>query len=226
MPSSRRLSLIIEILLALVTLVALVACSAAPAMRPPSRAEFEEAKGQDPTPKETPEAQPARAQTPQTPPPNPRPSSPSSEPTETPVEELIRAQHVMTILAVTDLAHAARFYAEVFAWPKKIDTPRLVSFQIPGGVELALYDREGFALTTGRAPQPLMVGAITGTEIYLHHPDPEEVIERLERHGARRLSPLSARPWGDEAAYYADPDGNVIGVGRPLPKDTSTPAIP
>ncbi len=32
--------------------------------------------------------------------------------------------------------------------------------------------------------------------------------------GARELSPLAPRDWGDEAAYFADPDGNVLAVAR------------
>ena len=223
MPSSPPFSIIIPAL----TLIGLLACSSVPVLRPPSLAEFEAAKSPAPAPKETPAAStltalPAGAQTAQ---PELAPSTPAKDTRWPPSGELAQARHVMTILAVTDLAHAARFYAEVFGWPKKIDTARLVSFEIPGGVELSLYAREGFAVDTGRAPQPLIIGAITGTELYLHHPDPAQVIERLERHGARRLSPLGPRPWGDEAAYYADPDGNVIAIGRPLGKDTS-PAAP
>ena len=40
---------------------------------------------------------------------------------------------------------------------------------------------------------------------------------RLTARGARCLSPLAPRPWGDEAAYFEDPDGNVVVVARPLP---------
>jgi uncharacterized glyoxalase superfamily protein PhnB len=44
------------------------------------------------------------------------------------------------------------------------------------------------------------------------------MVERLHSAGARALSPLGPRDWGDEAAYFADPDGNVLVVARPLPK--------
>ncbi len=40
------------------------------------------------------------------------------------------------------------------------------------------------------------------------------VYVELETAGARCLSPRAVRPWGDEAAYYADPDGNVIAVAK------------
>jgi len=41
-------------------------------------------------------------------------------------------------------------------------------------------------------------------------------VARPVLHRRRLLSPLAARPWGHEAAYFADPDGNVVVVARPL----------
>jgi hypothetical protein len=43
------------------------------------------------------------------------------------------------------------------------------------------------------------------------------IVERCDKIGATCLSPLSPRPWGDEAVYFSDPDGNVLAVGRHLP---------
>ncbi|MBI2932661.1 MAG: VOC family protein, partial [Planctomycetes bacterium] len=45
----------------------------------------------------------------------------------------------------------------------------------------------------------------------------EPAIARIEATGARLLSARAPRPWGDEAAYYADPDGNVVVLARRLP---------
>jgi hypothetical protein len=33
---------------------------------------------------------------------------------------------------------------------------------------------------------------------------------------ATLLDPLRRRDWGDEVAYFADPDGNVVALARPL----------
>jgi len=46
--------------------------------------------------------------------------------------------------------------------------------------------------------------------------DLEGTIERLRDAGARPLSPRADRNWGDEAAYFADPDGNVVAVAARL----------
>lgn len=125
------------------------------------------------------------------------------------------ARHVLTILAVSDLERSKRFYAEVFAWPRTVDVPVYAEHELPGGMRLGLYERKGFAHNTGQLPELLPSGALAATELYFHVDDPRAYAERLAAAGARVLSPLALRPWGDEAAYFADPDGNVLVVARP-----------
>ena len=122
----------------------------------------------------------------------------------------------MTVLAVADLARATAFYEAVFGWPRRIDVPVLVEFALPGGGGLALYQRESFAINTDQAPLAATEGGITGTELYFHSGDLDAALARIDAAGGRLLTPRSSRPWGDEAAYYADPDGNVLALGRPL----------
>ena len=55
------------------------------------------------------------------------------------------------------------------------------------------------------APRRVPEGELTGTEIYFYTLDIQKLIARLEMAGAKKLSELRLRDWGDEAAYYADP---------------------
>ncbi len=123
----------------------------------------------------------------------------------------------VTILAVADLAHSVAFYREVFDWALQTHTDTFVAFTLGEGCSLGLYAREGFALSAGKTPEPLAYGAVSGTELYLVFDDPAPYLERLSRRGARVLSAWAPRPWGDEAAYFADPDGNVVAIARKLP---------
>jgi len=123
---------------------------------------------------------------------------------------------VLTILAVADVERAVSFYREAFGWRVRVEVPVYVELELPDGRGLGLYQREGFARNTGAAPAAVPEGSVTGTEIYLHCEDLEGAMARVEAAGGRLLSPLAARPWGDEAAYFADPDGNVVVVARPL----------
>jgi predicted enzyme related to lactoylglutathione lyase len=124
--------------------------------------------------------------------------------------------HVLTILAVKDLQRAVAFYRDAFEWPARVQTSVYVELELPDGRGIGLYVREAFARNTVQVPVETPAGAITGTELYLRCDDLDVTIARLEASGARLLSAASARAWGDVAAYYADPDGNVVVVSSPL----------
>lgn len=78
----------------------------------------------------------------------------------------------------------------------------------------SFYQAVHFALNVGVFPAA--TAGLTRTEIYLHCDDLGGAIERAAAAGARPLSPRGPRSWGDEAAYFADPEGNVVVLARPL----------
>ena len=125
-------------------------------------------------------------------------------------------QHVLTILAVQHLAHATRFYQQLLGWSRTVQVASYVEFEGPRGQRLGLYQREGYALNTGQLPPLPHPGQAGATELYLHCGDLPAVIKKARALGARELSPLAKRPWGDEVAYYADGDENVVALARPM----------
>lgn len=125
-------------------------------------------------------------------------------------------RHVLTILAAAEIEPLVAFYREAFGWPITVRTPVYVELAIEHGRRLGIYQREGFGRNTGRVPFRVPEGELAPVELYLDAPDLDEAIARLERIGARALGPRAPRPWGDEAAYFADPEGNVVVVSRPL----------
>lgn len=125
------------------------------------------------------------------------------------------ARYVLTILAVGDLERSKRFYETAFGWTRTVEVPVYVEHELPGGMRLGLYQREAFAKNTGVVPAQIPAAALAPTELYFHVEDPRASARQLLVAGARELSPLALRPWGDEATYFADPDGNVLVVARP-----------
>lgn len=125
-------------------------------------------------------------------------------------------RHVLTIVAVRDLPVATRFYDGAFGWTKVVNEEVYVEYALPGGQRVGLYDRIPFGRNTGKVPGMVADGELAPTELYLHVDDPEAAMRSLTGAGARPLSGLAPRAWGDAAAYFADPDGNVIVVARPL----------
>jgi len=122
---------------------------------------------------------------------------------------------VLTILAVTDLPRMRAFYRDGLGWPLAQDIPVYAELLMPNGQRLGLYDAAAFARNTGLAPGFRPAGPGTAhVELYLRCEDVDAAGARLHGAGAALLSPRALRDWGDEAAYYADPEGNVVVLAR------------
>lgn len=121
----------------------------------------------------------------------------------------------LVILAVQELTPATRFYVQAFGWSVAVETPVYVELALPDGMRLGLYQRDAFARNTGVPATPRVAGHTTAAELYLTVDDLDAAVARLAEMDAPCRSPLAPRPWGDTAAYYEDPDGNVVVVSRP-----------
>jgi FdhD protein len=71
---------------------------------------------------------------------------------------------------------------------------------------LGLYVRDGFAASAGIEPTEIGEARHTGAEVYVRVGDLAAAIERLGAAGATPLSERREREWGDDAAYFADPE--------------------
>ena len=129
---------------------------------------------------------------------------------------------MQVIFAVDDLSRSLEFYERAFDWPRNewIDYSNYVELLAPGGGALGLYERDGFASTVGAEPARFSNGLVPPAYLYVRVDDVRATIERVEAAGGRPLSPLAARPWGEEAAWFADPDGNVVAVAQGAPPNT------
>ncbi len=124
-------------------------------------------------------------------------------------------RHALTVLAVRDVSRAARFYREAFGWPVRVRVPVFVEFELPDGRGLALFEREAFAVHAGRLPSAVGEGEIGAAELYLRCGDLDAAIARVREAGAGVLAERARKDWGDEVAYFRDPDGHVIALGCP-----------
>jgi predicted enzyme related to lactoylglutathione lyase len=118
---------------------------------------------------------------------------------------LAQPKLVLIILAVRDLPRAVAFYRAAFDWPIRVEVPVYVEMEMPGGQRVGLYHHEGFARNTGLPAAGVPAEHTAATELYFHTEELPATIERLRQAGARLLSAPALRPWGDEAAYFADP---------------------
>ena len=56
-------------------------------------------------------------------------------------------------------------------------------------------------------------GDVSPAYLYVRVPDVRAAIAKLDE-AARPLAPLASRSWGEEAAWFADADGNVVAVAQ------------
>lgn len=120
----------------------------------------------------------------------------------------------LVILAVTDLKRAVQFYRAAFGWRHTVDVPVYAEFELPNAQRVGVYERRAFAANTGATPHEVPPGELAPAELYFYCDDLPGAVARVMGAGARELSPAAARTWGDEVAYFADPDGNVLALAR------------
>ena len=128
---------------------------------------------------------------------------------------MTRPTHVITIFPVADVARALAFYRDVIGLAVRVDLPVFAQLDTAPHAALGLYEREAFTQTAGLSEVP----PPGGTELYLSVPDLDAAIERALQAGATLTSPKAVRAWGDEVAYFLDPDGNVVALAHALQDD-------
>ena len=120
------------------------------------------------------------------------------------------------VVAVADVARARDFYEQSFGWPRnpRVDYANYVEFVLPDGGAVGLYDRAGYAGEVGAEPAAIPAGSVSPGYLYVRVEDVEACVAAVTAAGGRPLSPLAERAWGERAAWFADPDGNVVAVAQ------------
>ena len=123
---------------------------------------------------------------------------------------------MQVVFAVTDLARSLDFYERAFDWPRnpRIDYTNYVELLPPGGGAVGLFEAEGYSQLVGADSAPIPDDRVAPAYVYVRVDDVESAAARVEEAGGRPLSRLASRSWGEDAAWFADPDGNVIAVAQ------------
>ncbi len=120
------------------------------------------------------------------------------------------------IFYVRDQETSARFYQAVLAAPPVLDVPGMTQFVL-GDAILGLMPEAGIVRLLGSdLPDPASARGVPRAELYLVVDDPAAYQRRALSAGARELSPLLPRSWGDSASYALDPDGHVLAFARAI----------
>lgn len=133
-------------------------------------------------------------------------------------------RHALTILSTPDVSRSVAFYNALLDRRPHVHVDVYAEYILDGDQRIGLYAQETLASITGQvATQPSPTG-LSPAELYFYPGDLDAAMARAEAAGARLLSPLHARPWGDDAVYYADPFGVIIVLARTTTSSPSSEA--
>jgi predicted enzyme related to lactoylglutathione lyase len=118
---------------------------------------------------------------------------------------------VETILYVNNQELSCRFYQKILRRPPDVNVPGMTEFNLSEQCKLGLMPNKGIAKLFGdKLPHPDSGNGIPRCELYLYVEDLQLEFENAVNSGAKLLSAISDRDWGDKACYFSDPDGHVL----------------
>jgi uncharacterized protein len=119
------------------------------------------------------------------------------------------------ILYVKDQQRSRDFYRAVLQIEPYLDVDGISEFELATDCILGVMPASGIKRILGDAlPDPAQADGIPRGEIYLQVEDAQSYYDRALANGAKELSPLQLRNWGEEVAYCLDPDGHVVAFAK------------
>ncbi len=123
------------------------------------------------------------------------------------------------ILYVRDQETSRTFYEKLLQREADVHVPGMTEFFLSNECRLGLMPNKGIAGILGdRTPHPDQGIGIPRCEVYLYVEHIEVEYENALKSGAKLISPISDRDWGDRACYFSDPDGHIIAYGEKMIK--------
>lgn len=121
------------------------------------------------------------------------------------------------ILYVENQQLSTDFYIGLFKKNPVLNVPGMTEFELYENCKLGLMPNAGIAkILNHKTPHPGEGTGIPRCELYLYVSSIEDEFENAVKVGAKIISPVSERDWGDKACYFTDPDGHVIAFAEKI----------
>ncbi|HRH66625.1 MAG TPA: VOC family protein [Bacteroidia bacterium] len=126
---------------------------------------------------------------------------------------------VETILYVNDQEKSCRFYETLFRHVADLNVPGMTEFNLSDNCKIGLMPNNGIAkIFADKAPHPDTGNGIPRCELYLYVENIQYEFDNAIKSGAKLISPVSDRDWGDRVCYFSDPDGHIIAFAEKIMK--------
>src|SRR5258708_7138145 len=117
----------------------------------------------------------------------------------------MRPNLTVLTLGVRDLGRSLAFYRDGLGWPTWPSGHDDVAFFDLNGVILALYGHDALAEDANVSPQGSGFSGITLAYNARSEQEVDQVLETVEKLGARIVKPAQKVFWGGYSSYFEDP---------------------
>lgn len=126
-------------------------------------------------------------------------------------------QFIQTILYVEDQEKSCEFYQKIFRRNADLNVPGMTEFKLADNFKLGLMPNKGIAkILEDKMPHPDKGNGIPRCELYFYIENIELEFDNATKSGAKLISQISDRDWGDKVCYFSDPDGHIIAFAEKL----------
>lgn len=127
---------------------------------------------------------------------------------------------IETILYVNDQETSCAFYQNIFRKEADLNVPGMTEFNLSDNCKIGLMPNNGIAkILVDKTPHPDCGNGIPRCELYLYVDNVQLEFDNATKNGARLISPILDRNWGDKACYFSDPDGHIIAFAEKINKE-------
>lgn len=124
---------------------------------------------------------------------------------------------IETILYVSNQKASLEFYAKIFRQNPDLNVPGMTEFKLSENCKLGLMPNNGIAkILMDKTPHPDQGNGIPRCELYFYVENIEFEFDNAIKSGAKLISAVEDRDWGDKVCYFADLDGHIIAFAEKL----------
>jgi uncharacterized glyoxalase superfamily protein PhnB len=122
-----------------------------------------------------------------------------------------------TILYVSNQEASSKFYEKIFRQPPDLNVTGMTEFIISENCKIGLMSNNGIVkILSDKTPNPESGNGIPRCELYFYVEDIQLEFANALKSGAKLISPITDRDWGDRVCYFADPDGHIIAFAEKM----------
>ncbi|MCC6721803.1 MAG: lactoylglutathione lyase [Bacteroidia bacterium] len=119
------------------------------------------------------------------------------------------------IFYVADQNRSSDFYSHILNLKPTLYVPGMTEFELSDNLKLGIMPENGIAkILKNKTPHPQSGNGIPRCELYIKTDNAEEFYQRAIISGAKSVSKMQKRDWGDTVGYVADFDGHIIAFAK------------